>query len=359
MRRKLKSTVAAFSVGLFWAGAGTLAMMGLHYGWAPPSPDAGAQSEHAKIASSETAASGLERWRLPLMPAARVEPAAAESKLRTDDKAASEAEFMALKRTADVEAQRALTRAIQQELARVGCYAGSVDGAWSEGTRGAMASFNRSVKVQLPTTAPDYILLTLLQGHPTTACGQSQQRGVTVAKVPANKATPAPDAAGSDVARADGPRDGWSTNVVIAPTARPALQPSPSPVVVAIPAPLRQQQVLSSTTSEPIGVPQLALAPPAVFQGRMTIGGPAPAAPAAVILPPEPQRAPGVAAAISPGAIAPPAVAPRKAVNTGNRAPTREAKYEAPAQRRSGSGSQESSSSRGQRMFTDMSRNSP
>lgn len=64
-----------------------------------------------------------------------------------------------------------LTRAIQAELKRVGCYTGDVDGDWGPATRRAMQSFNDRVNASLPTSQPDYILLTLLQGHTAQACG--------------------------------------------------------------------------------------------------------------------------------------------------------------------------------------------
>lgn len=66
-----------------------------------------------------------------------------------------------------------LTASIQNELRRVGCYSGEADGTWSEGTRMAMRAFNSSVHVNLATDKPDYILLTLLQGHNSKACSRS------------------------------------------------------------------------------------------------------------------------------------------------------------------------------------------
>lgn len=65
-----------------------------------------------------------------------------------------------------------LARSIQAELRRVGCYAGSIDGSWDEATQRAMAEFNRKIHATLPVARPDYILLTLLQGHSARACGQ-------------------------------------------------------------------------------------------------------------------------------------------------------------------------------------------
>lgn len=64
-----------------------------------------------------------------------------------------------------------LARSIQIELARVGCYNGMIDGDWSAETRKAMKAFNDRVNATLPIAQPDYILLTLLQGHAAKACG--------------------------------------------------------------------------------------------------------------------------------------------------------------------------------------------
>ncbi|MGE0768189.1 MAG: peptidoglycan-binding domain-containing protein [Hyphomicrobiaceae bacterium] len=64
-----------------------------------------------------------------------------------------------------------LAESIQKELKRVGCYAGTVDGDWGPDTRRAMQAFNDRVNATLPTAHPDYILLTLLQGHAAKACG--------------------------------------------------------------------------------------------------------------------------------------------------------------------------------------------
>ncbi len=69
------------------------------------------------------------------------------------------------------DARRRLASSIQVELKRVGCYAGEVDGDWGQASQRAMKSFNDRVKATLPINQPDYILLTLLQGHTTMACG--------------------------------------------------------------------------------------------------------------------------------------------------------------------------------------------
>lgn len=69
------------------------------------------------------------------------------------------------------ETRRRLSSAIQTELRRVGCYKGEVDGDWGQASQRAMKDFNERVNATLPTAQPDYILLTLLQGHAAQACG--------------------------------------------------------------------------------------------------------------------------------------------------------------------------------------------
>jgi hypothetical protein len=64
-----------------------------------------------------------------------------------------------------------LTRELQRELRRVGCYEGAIDGNWSPGSRRAMKAFTDRVNASLPIDQPDYILLRLLQGSPERVCG--------------------------------------------------------------------------------------------------------------------------------------------------------------------------------------------
>lgn len=70
-----------------------------------------------------------------------------------------------------------LARGLQRELKRVGCYEGDIDGDWRGASRRAMSAFLTKVNATLPTDRPDYILLTLLQGHADLACGVSCAAG--------------------------------------------------------------------------------------------------------------------------------------------------------------------------------------
>lgn len=69
------------------------------------------------------------------------------------------------------DAQRELARNLQKELKRVGCYDGEINGSWSQASRRAMKAFTERVNATLPVEEPDYILLTLVQGHSAEACG--------------------------------------------------------------------------------------------------------------------------------------------------------------------------------------------
>lgn len=73
----------------------------------------------------------------------------------------------------DSGARLKLTRDLQAELKRVGCYAGEITGSWSPATKSAMNAFMDRVNATLPIEEPDYILLTLVQGHAEIACGAS------------------------------------------------------------------------------------------------------------------------------------------------------------------------------------------
>jgi hypothetical protein len=65
----------------------------------------------------------------------------------------------------------ALVRELQKELTRVGCYDGAISGVWSTASRQAMRAFTERVNARLPTTKPDLVLLSLVQGHRKKACG--------------------------------------------------------------------------------------------------------------------------------------------------------------------------------------------
>lgn len=75
-----------------------------------------------------------------------------------------------------------LARDLQTELRRVGCYAGEITGTWSPASKRAMSAFMDRVNATLPVNEPDYILLTLVQGHAAKACGAACPAGQTAAE---------------------------------------------------------------------------------------------------------------------------------------------------------------------------------
>jgi hypothetical protein len=70
----------------------------------------------------------------------------------------------------DGPARYELTMNIQRELKRAGCYGGALNGSWNANTKRAMSAFMERVNSTLPTSEPDYILLTLLKGHTAATC---------------------------------------------------------------------------------------------------------------------------------------------------------------------------------------------
>jgi hypothetical protein len=95
-----------------------------------------------------------------MTPAASV-PVAAERPSAPNEPARSESRF---NDTLNV------TRAVQRQLKRAGCYDGPVNGVWNVPTRNGMAAFTERVNAQLPVDRADPVLLVLLETHNTTSC---------------------------------------------------------------------------------------------------------------------------------------------------------------------------------------------
>ncbi len=79
------------------------------------------------------------------------------------------------------EARIDLIRDIQRELKRVGCYDGEADGSWGTVSKRAIATFTERVNASLAIEEPDFILLTLLQGHSGQACSANCPAGQSAA----------------------------------------------------------------------------------------------------------------------------------------------------------------------------------
>jgi Putative peptidoglycan binding domain len=71
----------------------------------------------------------------------------------------------------DPNARYKLITEIQQQLKRLGCYYGRIDGSWGANSKDAMKTFMDRVNATLPMDDPDYLLLTLLQTHNGRTCG--------------------------------------------------------------------------------------------------------------------------------------------------------------------------------------------
>lgn len=87
------------------------------------------------------------------------------------DTAASSARALTSSKAGDFATRAKLASDLQQELKRVGCYGGHITGSWTPSTKRAMWSFMDRINASLPIDEPDYILLTLVQGHSGIACG--------------------------------------------------------------------------------------------------------------------------------------------------------------------------------------------
>jgi hypothetical protein len=81
----------------------------------------------------------------------------------------------------DAATRAALARDIQAELARLGCYAGPVDGAWSPETQRAAGLFVTEANARIPVSEPDFALFSLAKtATENEACGPA----ITVAQTP-------------------------------------------------------------------------------------------------------------------------------------------------------------------------------
>lgn len=257
MRWLRRSTISAFCTGFFWASVTTAGLIAMHYMIAPPAPDSPAENLAKLAFQAKTEALDVEE--VP------ISSATSEVELR-------KAQTRVAQRQADMDAQQVLTRSIQQELRRVGCYGGPVDGYWSDSTRNAMGTFTQGLNVKLPLNAPDYILLTMLQGQRTPSCSKSAET-IAARKMEPMK-PPRTNGAGSGLA-ANAP-----TGTATIATSRPANSahrgavrshlPSESRTSATIPSEPAVVQVQPLPAAGPTGM----LPVSAPIPGRMAIGAP-------------------------------------------------------------------------------------
>lgn len=169
----------------------------------------------------------------------------------------------------------ALTKDIQRELNRVGCYTGNIDGEWNAQTRQAMKTFVDRVNATLPIDAPDHILKTLVSGHPGDACGKSCPAGQTASNgrcLPTQIQAQAPR----------GKLDGTRTSNEVPRVARKIERQPEQQEVAAVPVPV------------PVPKPRDKPAAPAVVSSWAPTAVTAPIPPVAA---PQPRPAPVMAAA--------------------------------------------------------------
>lgn len=166
--RRWRSFVRAFSHGIMLTGLPVVAFLAFDYLMAPPA-GSGRADLAQRQASAEprgprvpTAGDADRQWKMPddVAEATRVTRPQIESfiKAAIGDSASG--------------GRSSLVVSIQEELRRVGCYVGDVDGTWNEKTKSAMRAFNASVHVNVSADRADYLLLTLLQSHSSKACTQ-------------------------------------------------------------------------------------------------------------------------------------------------------------------------------------------
>ncbi len=72
-----------------------------------------------------------------------------------------------------------LTRALQRELKKIGCYRGDVNGVWTSATRQAMKAFTHLANAKLPIDQPTHVLLALVQSDLHQGSRERCQEGRT------------------------------------------------------------------------------------------------------------------------------------------------------------------------------------
>ena len=136
----------------------------------------------------------------------------------------------------------ALTREIQRQLRRVGCYRGDVTGVWSPSVRQAMKALTDRVNASLPVEQPHPVLLAMTQSQAPGICGAACPSGqdraadgrcLPSALVARARRTPAP----SGVAQARPAQPAARTPAVAAPQAPAFAEPADGRMSLAGPPP--------------------------------------------------------------------------------------------------------------------------
>jgi hypothetical protein len=117
-----------------------------------PTPDVA----EARVAEASPVSAQSDEW------AARTSAASASDSLATADNSSA----------LDSATREALARDIQGELARLGCYAGPLDGVWSAETQRAAGLFATEANARIPVSEPDFALFSLAKtATDNQACG--------------------------------------------------------------------------------------------------------------------------------------------------------------------------------------------
>ena len=112
----------------------------------------------AKIAAPAAESGDLETWPLPTTTVVSLQPRWLALKGPMAHRQAPDGEV--------------LTKEVQRQLRRLGCYSGEINGAWNRSTRRAMQTFIHRVNAMLPVDRADHVLLALLQNHPDNTCNK-------------------------------------------------------------------------------------------------------------------------------------------------------------------------------------------
>lgn len=183
-----------------------------------------------------------------------------------------------------------LARDLQTELQRVGCYQGAITGSWTQSTRRAMGAFLDRANAVLPYDEPDYVLLAMVQSHRDVTCSADCPSGQVMQGD--GRCVPAAVIAQAE-RRQKRPSGHWLTVTRLADESAGARAVAAKPSAREV-LPWQRNEVVADP------LPQVAFAArPDPLPGRMSIGGPLPAA----------DGMPPASAHLATGAL-PPAVTP-------------------------------------------------
>ncbi len=84
---------------------------------------------------------------------------------------------------------KALPQMLQQELRRVGCYDGAIDGEWGAASRSALARFNERTGATLATQRPDARAVEAVRKTATKVCGGTDRNAGALQPAPSARKT--------------------------------------------------------------------------------------------------------------------------------------------------------------------------